>query len=28
VPAWDQFICVRHGRVECVWSISARNCHQ
>ncbi len=27
VNRWDQFIAVRHGRVEAVWDILARGCH-
>jgi D-serine deaminase-like pyridoxal phosphate-dependent protein len=28
VIAYDQFICVRDNKVECVWDIAARGCHQ
>ena len=27
VNRWDQFIAVRHGKVEAVWDIAARGCH-
>lgn len=28
VPAYDRFICIRDDKVECVWDIAARTCHQ
>ncbi len=28
VVAYDQFVCVRNNKVECVWDIAARGCHQ
>jgi D-serine deaminase-like pyridoxal phosphate-dependent protein len=28
VPAYDRFICIRDNKVECVWDIAARTCHQ
>ena len=27
VNRWDEFICIREGRVEAVWPILARGCH-
>ena len=27
VSRWDRFIGVRNGRVEAVWDIQARGCH-
>ena len=27
VNRWDEFVCVREGRVEAVWPILARGCH-
>lgn len=27
VNRWDQFIGVRNGKVEAVWDITARGCH-
>jgi len=28
VVAYDRFVCVRKGKVECIWDIAARGCHQ
>jgi D-serine deaminase-like pyridoxal phosphate-dependent protein len=28
VVAYDRFVCVRKGKVECIWDITARGCHQ
>jgi D-serine deaminase-like pyridoxal phosphate-dependent protein len=28
VVAYDHFVCVRNGNVECIWDIAARGCHQ
>ena len=28
VVAYDRFVCVRKNRVECIWDIIARGCHE
>lgn len=28
VVAYDHFVCVRDGKIECIWDIAARGCHQ
>lgn len=28
VVSYDHFVCIRDGKVECIWDIAARGCHQ